>query len=99
MATSAQIASGATQTASAVTETTATIEELRQTIHLSSQKAKEVSEYSNQTAQVSLDGKKAVDATIDGMSRIRHQMDSIAESIVKLSEQNQAIGSNHCGSE
>ena len=92
MATSAQIASGATQTASAVTETTATIEELRQTIHLSSQKAKEVSEYSNQTAQVSLDGKKAVDATMDGMSRIRHQMDSIAESIVKLSEQNQAIG-------
>jgi methyl-accepting chemotaxis protein len=92
MATSAQIASGATQTASAVTETTATIEELRQTIHLSSQKAREVSEYSNQTAQVSLDGKKAVDATIDGMNRIRQQMDSIAESIVKLSEQNQAIG-------
>ncbi len=92
MATSAQIASGATQTASAVTETTATIEELRQTIHLSSQKAREVSEYSNQTAQVSLDGKKAVDATMDGMSRIRRQMDSIAESIVKLSEQNQAIG-------
>jgi methyl-accepting chemotaxis protein len=91
-ATSAQIASGATQTASAVAETTATIEELRQTIHLSSQKAKEVSEYSNQTAQVSLDGKKAVEATIDGMSRIRQQMDSIAESIVKLSEQNQAIG-------
>ena len=92
MATSTQIASGATQTASAVAETTATIEELRQTIHLSSQKAKEVSDYSNQTAQVSLDGKNAVDATRDGMSRIRHQMDSIAESIVKLSEQNQAIG-------
>jgi methyl-accepting chemotaxis protein len=92
MATSTQIASGATQTASAVAETTATIEELRQTIHLSSQKAKEVSDYSNQTAEVSLDGKNAVDATRDGMSRIRHQMDSIAESIVKLSEQNQAIG-------
>jgi methyl-accepting chemotaxis protein len=44
------------------------------------------------TAQVSLDGKKAVDATIDGMTRIRRQMDSIAESIVKLSEQSQAIG-------
>ncbi len=93
MATSTQIASGATQTASAVAETTATIEELRQTIHLSSQKAKEVSDYSNKTAQVSLDGKNAVDATRDGMSRIRQQMDSIAESIVKLSEQNQAIGS------
>ncbi len=92
MATATQIASGATQTASAVSETTATIEELRQTIHLSSQKAREVSEYANQTASVSLDGKKAVETTINGMNRIRAQMDSIAESIVKLSEQNQAIG-------
>jgi methyl-accepting chemotaxis protein len=91
-ATSSQIASGAAQTATAVTETTATIEELRQTIHLSSQKAREVSENSQLTAQVSLDGKKAVDSTIDGMTRIRQQMDSIAESIVKLSEQSQAIG-------
>ena len=91
-ATSSQIASGATQTATAVTETTATIEELRQTIHLSSQKAKDVSENSQMTAQVSLDGKKAVDSTIEGMTRIRQQMDSIAESIVKLSEQSQAIG-------
>ncbi len=91
-ATSSQIASGATQTATAVTETTATIEELRQTIHLSSQKAREVSDNSQMTAQVSLDGKKAVDETIEGMTRIRRQMDSIAESIVKLSEQSQAIG-------
>ncbi len=92
MATATQIASGATQTASAVSETTATIEQLRQTIHLSSQKAREVSEYANQTANVSMDGKKAVETTINGMNRIRQQMDSIAESIVKLSEQNQAIG-------
>ncbi len=92
MATANQIASGATQTASAVSETTATVEELRQTIHLSSQKAREVSEHAGQTASVSLDGKKAVEMTIAGMNRIRQQMDSIAESIVKLSEQNQAIG-------
>ncbi len=92
MATATQIASGATQTASAVSETTATVEELRQTIHLSSQKAREVSEYANRTASVSLDGKKAVETAINGMHRIRQQMDSIAESIVKLSEQNQAIG-------
>jgi len=91
-ATASQIAAGATQTATAVTQTTATIEELRQTIHLTSQKAREVSENSQTTAQVSLDGKKAVEATIDGMNRIRRQMDSIAESIVKLSEQSQAIG-------
>jgi len=91
-ATASQIAAGATETATAVTQTTATVEELRQTIHLTSQKAREVSENSQFTAQVSMDGKKAVEATIDGMNRIRRQMDSIAESIVKLSEQSQAIG-------
>ncbi len=91
-ATASQIATSATETATAVTQTTATVEELRQTIHLTSQKAREVSESSQMTAQVSTDGKKAVEATIAGMSRIRQQMDSIAESIVKLSEQSQAIG-------
>jgi methyl-accepting chemotaxis protein len=91
-ATASQIAAGATETATAITQTTATVEELRQTIHLTSQKAREVSENSQFTAQASVDGKKAVEATIDGMNRIRRQMDSIAESIVKLSEQSQAIG-------
>ena len=91
-ATASQIASGATETATAVTQTTATVEQLRQTIHLTSQKARDVSENSQTTAQVSLDGKKAVEATVDGMNRIRQQMDAIAESIVKLSEQSQAIG-------
>ena len=92
MATAAQIASGATQTASAVSETTATVEELRQTIHLSDQKAREVLENATQTAAVSGNGKKAVDLTVASINRIRQQMDAIAESMVKLSEQNQAIG-------
>jgi len=92
MATATQIASGASQTASAVSQTTATVEELRQTIHLSDQKAREVLETANQTATVSVDGRKAVELTVANINRIRHQMDAIAESMVKLSEQNQAIG-------
>ncbi len=42
--------------------------------------------------QVSLNGQKAVEETVNGMKRIREQMDSIAQTIVRLSEQSQSIG-------
>ena len=37
-------------------------------------------------------GKKSVEESIAGINHVREQIDSIAESIVKLSEQSQAIG-------
>jgi len=37
-------------------------------------------------------GKKSVEESVEVMNRIRQQMESIAESIVRLSEQSQAIG-------
>jgi len=91
LATTTQVTSGAAETATAVSETTTTVEEVKQTAQVSSQKAKYVSESAQKAAQVSQAGKKAVDKTIDGMSRIQQQMESIAESIVRLSEQSQAI--------
>lgn len=91
MATTTQIASGATETATAVAETTTTIEELRQTVHVSSQKAKDVSQNAQQAAVASQNGRKAVEATVEGMAHIRRQMDSVADSIVRLSEQSQTI--------
>jgi methyl-accepting chemotaxis protein len=42
--------------------------------------------------QVTQAGKKSVEETIDGMQRIQGQMELIADSIVRLSEQGQAIG-------
>jgi methyl-accepting chemotaxis protein len=92
LATTAQVAVGAVETATAVTQTTTTVEEVRQTSQVSSQKAKYVSDTAQKVAQVSQDGRKAVQATIEGMNRIREQMDSIAQSIMQLSEQSQAIG-------
>lgn len=92
LTTSSQVASGALQTATAVNETTTTVEEVKQTAQLSSQKATYVSERAQISAQVSQTGQKAVNETIGGMYRIREQMESIAESIVRLSEQGQAIG-------
>jgi len=92
LAATTQVASGATETAAAVSETTTTVEEVKQTAQLSSQKAKYVSDSSQKVALVSQGGKKAVEESVEGMNRIRQQMESIAESIVRLSEQSQAIG-------
>lgn len=92
MASTAQLASGAAETAAAVTQTTATVEEVKHTSKLSSEKGKLVSESAQKAAQVSLSGKRSVEETIQGIGRIRAQMDSIAESIVRLSEQSMAIG-------
>ena len=92
VATTTQVASAATETAAAVSETTTTVEEVKQTAQLSSQKAKYVSETAQKVAQVSQGGKKSAAESIDAMKKIREQMESIAESIVRLSEQSQAIG-------
>lgn len=87
-----QVASGATETAAAVSETTTTVEEVKQTSQVANQKAKYVSDTAQRSAQVSKAGKASVDDTIEGMSHIKEQTDSIAQSIVRLSEQSQAIG-------
>ena len=92
LAATTQVASGAAESATAVSETTTTAEEVKQTAQVSSQKARYVSESSQKSAQVSQTGKQAVDEAIGGMNRIRAQMEAIADSIVRLSEQNQAIG-------
>ena len=92
LATTTQVASGAAQTASAVSQTTATVEQVKQAAGVSSQKARYVSESAQKVSQVSQAGRKSVEGTILGMQRIQLQMESVGESIARLSEQSQAIG-------
>ncbi len=92
LAATTQVASGTAENASAISETTSTVEEVRQATQLSSQKAKNVSDSAQRLEQVSRSGQKAVEETRIGMSQIRAQMDSIAQTIVRLSEQGQSIG-------
>ncbi len=87
-----QLASSAQETASSVTETTTTMEQLKQTADLTNEKANYVSQSSQKAVSISDEGKKSTEATIEGMKLIRDQMESIAESIVRLSEQSQSIG-------
>jgi methyl-accepting chemotaxis protein len=92
LAVTTQVASGTAETATAISETTTTVEEVRQAAKLSAQKAKNVADSAQKLAQVSQNGQIAVDETVKGMNRIREQMDSIAQTVVRLSEQSQSIG-------
>ncbi|MFZ1730582.1 MAG: methyl-accepting chemotaxis protein [Bacteroidota bacterium] len=87
-----QIAAGARETASSVNETASTLLEVKQASQLSNQKAKTISDNTQQTMRVSHDGVDAIEKSIHSMENIREQMRGIAESIIKLSEQGQAIG-------
>lgn len=92
LAATTQVAAGASETATSISETTTTVEEVRQAASLSSEKASRVSENSNQVAMVTQSGQKAVEEVVSGMQNIKSQMDSIANTIVRLSEQSQQIG-------
>jgi PAS domain S-box-containing protein len=92
LAAASQVASGSSETATAVSQTTATVEEVKQTAQLAADKARQVSETAQKTAEISQHGKKSVDASVDAMRHIQTQMESVANSIIHLSEQSHAIG-------
>jgi len=87
-----QLAASASESATAVSETTTTVEEVRQTAQVASQKAKNVADSAQKAAQISQSGRKSSEDAGAGMNRIRQQMEAIAASMVRLSEQSQAIG-------
>ncbi|MEK7214625.1 MAG: methyl-accepting chemotaxis protein, partial [Chloroflexota bacterium] len=92
VAATAQVASGSAETAAAVGETSATLEEVKQTAVLASEKVKDVADRSRHAAQVSQEGSRSVEASVQGMHRIQDQMESIGSGILTLSEQSLAIG-------
>jgi methyl-accepting chemotaxis protein len=91
-ATTTQLAAGSAETAAAVSETTSTIEEVRQTTQVATHKAQFVAESAQEVTTVAQTGQRAVEESLEAMSRIRGQVDLIAQSIVRQSEQTQAIG-------
>jgi methyl-accepting chemotaxis protein len=92
LAATTQVASGTAETATAISETTTTVEEVQQAAKQSAQKAKNVADSAQRVAQVSQNGQKAVEETVNVMNLIREQMDSITQTVVRMSEQSQSIG-------
>jgi methyl-accepting chemotaxis protein len=92
LALSSQLVASSTESASALSQTLVTVEEVRQTSQASTDKVKQISDDFQKTSQVSQNGEKATEKTVQGMNLIKDQMESIAESIVRLSEQTRTVG-------
>ncbi len=86
-----QVAAGAHQTSSAVSETTATVEEVKQAAKVSNDRAKEVSQTSEAAARISDSGLQATAETTHRMNLIKEQMESIGETVVRLSDHSKTI--------
>ncbi|MBF0152592.1 MAG: methyl-accepting chemotaxis protein [Magnetococcales bacterium] len=91
-ATASQLASSATETSTTIAEVGATVEEVRHTAHLTHAKARQMIEEANKLAQVAREGRTASSHAVDGIKKINEEMEYIAESTIKLSEQTQNIG-------
>lgn len=92
LAATAQQASGTAETSAAVAQTVTTVDEVTQTAEQAAQRARAVAELAQRAADIGQAGRRAVDASVSGMTAVREQVDSIARSIVALAEQAQAIG-------
>jgi methyl-accepting chemotaxis protein len=92
MATSAATAVTMQEIATAIAQTTTTTEEVRQTVLVSNTRAKIVADNVQKVSLVAQGGAKAIEESIRGMNTIKVHVDQIAENIVRLSEQSQAIG-------
>jgi len=92
LSTVSEISTGATETSTAISETTTTVEEVRQTAMVASQKANVLMESSQRATDSAEKGLESVQHVIDSMKKIDKQMNVIAETVVKLSEQNRSIG-------
>lgn len=87
-----QQVSSATEQNSTVMQIATTVDQLRATSTQAAERASAVSATSLQSAEVSRTGLSAVRNSIDGMHRVRTQVQNIAEHILTLSEQTQLIG-------
>ncbi|NLK19673.1 MAG: methyl-accepting chemotaxis protein, partial [Synergistaceae bacterium] len=87
-----QVAAGAEETSVAVVDTTATMEEVRTTAEITTKKSREVAEHSQQGLLLVQQGKSVTDALFETVGNIGDQMNSISETIIRLSEQSQEVG-------
>ncbi len=85
-------AAAMSEEAAAVQQTSVTVEELKQVTALSTQKANLVATLAQQSEEVTQCGREAVERSVEGMLKVREEVQSLATSMQRLSEQTQAVG-------
>lgn len=83
---------GASQQAASVNQTSSTLEEIKATSSQTLEKARKMGESAERARRESDQGLDAVEQAIRGMGGIRERVESIAQTILALSEQTQQIG-------
>ncbi len=92
LAATTQQASGATEQSAAIAQASATIDQVRTIASQTSDRARGVADQAMRTDQVSQSGQRAVTQSLAGMKEVKVKVDIIAQNILALSEQAQAIG-------
>ncbi len=90
--TTAQQAAGSQQQATAITETVATVEQISQTAEQAAERANVVAQSARRAEEVGQNGQQAVQNSVAAMGQVKIEVESIAQSILALSERAQAIG-------
>lgn len=92
LAATTQQASGASETSAAVTETVTTVDEVARTAEQAAQRAKSVADSARHAADIGELGRKAVADSGAAMRQVKEQVEAVAERILALADQAQAIG-------
>jgi methyl-accepting chemotaxis protein len=92
LATTRQQATAASQQVGAISDITTTIEELNEVGVQNVEKAEGIIQIAEQSEQISQDGQRDVVAAIEGIDRLRSQVELIAAKILELTERTQQIG-------
>jgi methyl-accepting chemotaxis protein len=87
-----QHTAGAAEQSAALTQTSTTVEEVRAAAEQTSRRAQDVAEKAQAQVEVGEEGAQVVEAIVGGMGEIRDRVSAIAQGILALSEQTQAIG-------
>ncbi|RRR65689.1 MAG: HAMP domain-containing protein [Candidatus Viridilinea halotolerans] len=92
LAATTQQAASATEQVAAVTQTSATVEEVKQITRYSDEQATRVADDGQAALRLAREGTTTVEESIQGMNTVRTCVESIAQTIMALAEQTQAIG-------
>lgn len=86
-----QVARNTSTTSTSVTQTTTTVQEVKHSASMASEKSKDVARMAQESVRVSSEGKTATEETVERMNLIKEQMESVGETVVRLSEHSRAI--------
>jgi methyl-accepting chemotaxis protein len=91
LASTTQQAASAAEQSSAISQTTTTIEEVKAIAAQTAQQAGQMAKENQNALGVAREGSGAVEDTVHGMTQIRARVQNIAQTILSLAEQTQAI--------